>query len=250
MAVAVVDLLEIVHVEHHQHPALVHLGRAVQVAVLVQQPCQGIQLVPHLVAVDEIQHRQQRDAQPCDVQIRQRHLHHRLRRQKEDKRIDKHPAPVLKLHGGDNGRPGQAQDGGEVGKHITIKIRAPGIDILPAYPEHQPKGKGQGQKHQIAHLAPGGHPQGPLGGGFLIQHIHQADRHPGGQPEAQIIGQHIGPPVPGRCAVHRHGDDFQQGNPPNQPKGQQKAPLLFPAQGLAQRRKDAHKPQHKQVDGR
>lgn len=53
MAVAIVDLLEVVHIKHHQHPAAAaHLGGAVQVAVLVQKPGQRVQLVPHLTAIN------------------------------------------------------------------------------------------------------------------------------------------------------------------------------------------------------
>ena len=55
VAISVVDLLEIVHIEDDEHlAAAAHLRRAIEIAVLIQKSCECIQLIPHLITIDKI----------------------------------------------------------------------------------------------------------------------------------------------------------------------------------------------------
>ena len=228
MAVAVVDLLEVIHIKHHQHPAAAaHLSGAVQVAVLVQKPGQRVQLVPHLAAINIVQHRQQRDAQPCNVQLRQRELDHGLRAQKQGQRVDQHAAAVLKGRRRAHRSHHKVQHGGIVHGHINIEVRAPGVEVFPAHREHQPIGQRCRQKKQIRTLAAHRRLEYTPDDGFFIQHIYQTQRHRRCQSKAKIVGQNIQPAVARRCAVHHDGDDLQHRDARNERKGQKEPALLL-----------------------
>ena len=251
MAVAVVDLFEAVHIEHHQHPAAAaHLGGAVQVAVLVQKSGQRVQLVPHLAAIDIIQHRQQGDAQPCDVQRRQRDLNHGLRAQKQGQRVDQRAAAVLKSRCRAHRSHHKVQHGGVIHDDINEKVPTPGVEVFRTHREHRPIGQRCRQKKQIRALAAHCRLEPAPDDGFFIQHIHKAQRHRRCQPEAQIVGQNIQPAVARRCAVHHDGDDFQHRDRRDQRKGQKEPALLLFIQRFAQLCKKAHKAKHEKINGR
>ena len=251
MAVAVVDLLEVIHIEHHQHPAATaHLDGAVQVAVLVQKPGQRVQLVPHLAAIDIIQHRQQGDAQPCDVQLRQRDLDHSLRAQKKDQRVDQRAAAVLKDRRRTHRSHHKVQHGDIIHNDINIEVLTPGVEVLPAHREHRPIGQRCRQKKQIHTLAADRCLEPAPDDGFFVQHIYKAQRHRRCQPEAQIVGQNIQPAVARRCAVYHNGDDLQHRDRRDQRKGQKEPALLLFIQRFAQLCKKAHKAKHKKINGR
>lgn len=141
VAILVVDLLEIVHIEDDEHlAAAAHLRRAIEIAVLIQKARERVELVPHLAAIDEIQHRKQRDAQPCHVQLRQRDLDDRLRRQKDDERIDQYAAAILE-HTRRDGRTGRKiNKRGKVRRDVKREKVAARIEILFAHGEHHPPG--------------------------------------------------------------------------------------------------------------
>lgn len=251
MAVAVVDLLEVVHIEHHQHPAAAaHLCGAVQVAVLVQQPGEGIQLVPHLTAINKVQHRQQGNAQPCNVEARQSHLNDGLDGQKEHQGVDQHPAAVLKLPRRDDGGRRKVHDGRKVHQDVNAKVRPAGIDVVFADGEHQPGGDGQGKEQQVAPLATHGRPEPEVHHFLPVHDVHQAEGHRRGEAEPQIVGQDVQPAVARRCAIHRQRHNLQHRDPRNQRKGQKKSPFLLFVQGFAELCEDAHEAQHKKVNGR
>ena len=250
MTVAVVDVLETIHIEHNQHPASPgHLRCAVQIAALVQQTGEGIQLIPHLGAVDVVQHRQQRDAQPGDAQIRHRNLNNGFRRQKHDQGIDQGSASILKRARRQDGGQGQVKNRRKIHRDIDVKVLSPGIYIVCAHEKHRSKGDGKGEKQQIGDFAAHRKPELLTGCGFLILHIHQTDGHRRRQAKPQKIGGDVQPPIFCRSAVYRQRHHFHRGNTGNQRECQKKSPLLLLVQGLAQPCKEPHKAQNKKING-
>ena len=251
VAVAVVDLLQVVHIEHHQHPAAAaHLSSAVQIAVLIQQPGKGIQLVPHLAAVDKVQHRQQGNAQPCNVEARQRHLNDGLDGQKEHQGVDQHPAAVLKLPRRDNGGHREIHDGHKIQDDINIEVLPAGINVVGADGEHQPGGDGQGKEQQVAPLAAHGRPEPEVHHFLPVHDVHQAEGHRRGEAEPQIVGQDVQPAVARRGAIHRQCHHLQHRDHRDQRKSKEKSLLLLFVQGFTELCEDAHEAQHKKVNGR
>lgn len=251
VAVAVVDLLEVVHIEHHQHPAAAaHLSSAVQIAVLIQQPGKGIQLVPHLAAVDKVQHRQQGNAQPCNVKLRQCHLNDGLNEQEDHQGVDQRPAAVLEFPRRDEGGHRKIHDGRKVHDDINIEVLPAGINVVGADGEHQPGGDGQSKEQQVARLAAHRCPEPAVHPLFPVHDIHKAETHSRGQAEPQIVGQDVQPAVARRGAIHRQCHHLQHRDHRDQRKGKEKSLLLLFVQGLAELCEDAHEAQHKKVNGR
>ena len=250
VAVAVVDLLEVVHIEHHQHPvAAAHLCGTVQVAVLIQQSGEGVQLIPHLAAVDEIQHRQQGNAQPCDVEIRQCHLNDRLEGQKDHQGVDQCPAAVLKLPRRDDGGGRKIHDGRKVHEDVNIKVLPAGIEVVGTDGEHQPGGDGQGKEQQIARLAAHRRLEPAVRPLFPIHAVHEAKGYRRGEAEPQIVGQDVQPAVPRRSTVYRQRHHLQHRDRRDQRKGEEKPLFLLFVQGFAELCEEAHEAQHKKVNG-
>ena len=251
MAVAVVDLLEVVHIEHHQHPAAAaHLSSAVQIAVLIQQPGKGIQLVPHLAAVDKVQHRQQRNAQPCNVKLRQCHLNDGLNEQKDHQGVDQRPAAVLKFPRRNEGGHRKIHDGRKIQDDINIEVLPTGINVVGADGEHQPGGDGQSKEQQVARLAAHRRPEPAVHPLFPVHDIHKAETHSRGQAEPQIVGQDVQPAVARRGAIHCQCHHLQHRNRRDQRKSKEKSLLLLFVQRFAELCEDAHEAQHKKVNGR
>ena len=188
MPVAVVDLLEAVHIKGNQQTtAAAPLCRSVQIAVLVQKPGERIQLVPRLVAIGKVQHRQQGNAHPGHVQIGQRHLNDSDNRQKAHKRVDQSPAPVLKRPVCDYHGRREVQKRCKVQDDINKKVPAARVDIICADGKHRTIGYGKRKKEKISDLAAYCRLEAMPGQRFFIQHIHKAKRHGRRQSKAQIV---------------------------------------------------------------
>ena len=55
MTIVVIDIFEIIHIKHNQHPTPPgHLRCPVQIAALVQKSGKSIQLIPHLITINKI----------------------------------------------------------------------------------------------------------------------------------------------------------------------------------------------------
>ena len=251
MAISVVDLLEIVHIEDDEHlAAAAHLRRAIEIAVLIQKARERVELVPHLAAIDEIQHRKQRDAQPCHVQLRQRDLDDRLRRQKDDERIDQYAAAILE-HTRRDGRTGrEVNKRGKVRRDVKREKVAARIKVLLAHGEHHPARQRQRQRNEIRRLARDRRFEPAPDALLFVQHIHKAQRHRGQQAKAEVVRQNIQPAQMHRCAVNQNRDDLEDRDRADEHKGEEKAALLLSVERFAQLCEDAHERQHEEVDRR
>ena len=239
-----------IHIEHNQHSASPgHFRRAVQIAALVQQTGESIQLIPHFGAIDIVEYCQQRNAQPGNVQIRQRYLNDGFRRQEHNHGVDQGSASVLKRPRRQDGGQGQIKNRRKIHRDVNVKMRSPGIYIVRAHGKHRSKGNGECKKQQIGNFAAHRKPKILSGCGFSILHIHQADGHRRGQAKPRKIGCDVQPTIFCRRAVYRQRYNFHHRNTGNQRERQKKSPLLLLIQGLAQPCKESHKAQNKKIDG-
>ena len=251
VAISVVDLLEVVHVEDDEHlAAAAHLRRAIEIAVLIQKARERVELVPHLAAIDEIQHRKQRDAQPCHVQLRQRDLDDRLRRQKDDERIEQYAAAILKLPRRNDRGHGKVGERGEIHHDIERKIRSARIDIILADGKHHPAWEQRGEEEQIYDLAAHRRFEFAADDRLLIQRVHKARRHRGRQAETEVVRQNIQTAQMHRRTVNQNRDDLEDRDHADERKGEEKAALLLSVERFAQLCEDAHERQHEEVDRR
>ena len=251
VAISVVDLLEVVHVEDNEHlAAAAHLRRAIEIAVLIQKARERVELVPHLAAIDEIQHRKQRDAQPCHVQLRQRDLDDRLRRQKDDERIDQYAAAILE-HTRRDGRTGRKiNKRGKVRRNVKREKVAARIKVLLAHGEHHPARQHQRQRNEIRRLARDRRFESAPDALLFVQHIHKAQRHRGRQAETEVVRQNIQTAQMHRRTVNQDRDDLEDRDHADEHKGEEKAALLLSVERFAQLCEDAHERQHEEVDRR
>ena len=244
MTIVVIDVFEIIHIKHNQHPTPPgHLRCPVQIAALAQKSGKRIQLIPHLGAIDIVQHRQQRDAQPGNAQIRCCHLNNGFRRQEHNQGINQRFASVLKRLRPQDGGQGQIKNRRKIRHDINIKMRPSGIHVVCTHRKYQSKGDRARKEQQIGNFAAHCKPNFLPGCRFLVLHIHQADCHRRRQSKSQKIGRNVQPPIFYRCAIHHQRYNFHDGNAGNQCKRQQKSPFLLLIQGFTQPCKDSHKAQ-------
>ena len=251
VAVLVVDLLEVVHIENDEHLAApAHLRRAIEIAVLIQKTCERVELVPHLAAIDKIEHREERHAQPRDVQLRQLDLDDALHHKKDDKRVDEHAAAILKLCRRDDRRNRKIDDRRKVHHDIDLKKLAARIDVFFTHgKDHAVRQRGR-QHRKIHRLTHGRRAEPAPGARLLIQHIHKAERHRRRQAEAEVIRRDIQPAILHRRTVDKDRNDLQHRDHGNERVRKKEAALLLSVERLTQLCQHAHEAQNKQIDHR
>ena len=218
MAEGIVDVLELIYVKHDQHTVFCsQIHGSVQIALLAQQSRQSIQLIPHLVAVQKIQHCDQRDAKPGNVDFRDQDLYQRPNSQKSGKSIDQLPPPVLEVSGHFQGAEQQISNSQIIHEHVNVEAALAGIMVCRIYRKHQTIGKQRAsQQKQIQDLQ--GHCclKRSCLAFRAVQGIHETDRHCRSQTKAQVIGKDVQPAQPERSVVHQNGNQLQNGNTADQ----------------------------------